>query len=67
MQIRKVLLWDIQKNGRHTNAKVTLAIIMMKNMKNTSPFCIMLSKNISIFGNINELLRSLAINLYPEI
>lgn len=50
-----------------TNAKVMLAIIMKKNMKNTSPFCMKLSKNISIFGNVDELLWSLAINLYPEI
>lgn len=39
----------------------------MKNMKKASPFHIMLSENISIFGNIDELLESLAINLYPEI
>lgn len=56
-----------EKNDKHTNLKVMLAIIMMKNMKKTSPFCIVLSKNISNFGNIDGLLRSLAINLYPEI
>lgn len=56
-----------QKNDRHTNLKIILAIIMMKNMKQASPFHIMLSENISIFGNIDGLLQSLAINLYPEI
>lgn len=40
---------------------------MMRNMKKASPFHIMLSENISIFVKTDELLKSLAINLYPEI
>lgn len=36
---------------------------MMKNMKKASPFHIMLSEYISIFGNIDGLLQSLVINL----
>lgn len=56
-----------KKNDRCTNLKIMLAIIMMRNMKKASPFHIMLSENISIFVKTDELLKSLAINLYPEI